>query len=66
MNLRWTKEKVDLDDIEYKWVPCSPNQGHTGGCNGCDCRKVNVRCSQIPCQHHRKEVAKIISIKDMK
>ena len=69
MNLRWTKEKVDLDDIEYVWVPCKPtDQGSIGGCDGCDFRKINVRCSQVPCHHpqHRKEVAKIISIKDLK
>lgn len=48
---------------EYIFVPQKPDStkdGMMGGCYGCDFRgRLDIRCSQIPCQKHPYKVAKI-------
>jgi len=45
----------------YVFVPGTPDRNGSGsGCNGCDFRRrLDIRCSRIPCQRYPGMVARL-------
>lgn len=55
----------EIDVPPYRFVPGTPDPvyGSPNGCTGCAFRRrLDIRCSRIPCQRYTGYVAELISV----